>query len=680
MYVMTAVHWLVPGFHSFPAFDSDGLWKMLLLHMGPTEFIYYWFHRALHSHALFAKYHSHHHKSFVTEPVSGTCHPFLETVGYTANFAVPMLGTWLCGAAPLAAVHTGGCSLATFYLYTSVFDVLNMVGHCNWEFVPCALFDWVPGLKYLIYSPAYHSLHHSRVHTNFCLFMPIYDLMFGTLERERENPSLWTSIKLQAASRRRVAPDVPSCVFLAHGTDLLSAAHLPFWFRGFASQPYSYHWSLLPLWPLCAAACAVLWLFGSVFVSHVEKVGGKPVQTWVAPRFGFQYFLGRKEEARINNLIASAIKAADSAGVQVFGLGALNKAEHLNGGGAIFPPLLDAQLPEGLKTRVVHGNTLTAACLLAELPPGCSEVFLTGATSKLGRAAALYLCRKGVTVRMLTEAKDRFETIQNEAAPEHRSFLVHATSYEEGRKCATWVVCKPCGPKAQACAPPGTHFHQVVVPPIEKLRADCRYGELAAMDLPPSATDTRACELFMPRRRVFACHAGALTHMLQGWDYHEVGAINIDRIDSTFEASLSLGFKPATDGWPESAAKAAAAAMAWSETVAAAAKKAAAEGATATSEDGRISPIRKEKSVPLPVAAQLTKSLPIVSETPVESRATHNSTSATKAAASAAVAAGANSSSGSHHPSHQRSSSAKKRHPSPGVEAATANNPKHVKA
>ena len=424
----------------------------------------------------------------------------------------------------------------------------------------------------------------------------------------------------------------------------------------------------------------MLWLFGSVFVSHVEKVGGKPVQTWVAPRFGFQYFLGRKEEARINNLIASAIKAADSAGVQVFGLGALNKAEHLNGGGAIFPPLLDAQLPEGLKTRVVHGNTLTAACLLAELPPGCSEVFLTGATSKLGRAAALYLCRKGVTVRMLTEAKDRFETIQNEAAPEHRSFLVHATSYEEGRKCATWVVCKPCGPKAQACAPPGTHFHQVVVPPIEKLRADCRYGELAAMDLPPSATDTRACELFMPRRRVFACHAGALTHMLQGWDYHEVGAINIDRIDSTFEASLSLGFKPATDGWPESAAKAAAAAMAWSETVAAAAKKAAAEGATATSEDGRISPIRKEKSVPLPVAAQLTKSLPIVSETPVESRATHNSTSATKAAASAAVAAGANSSSGSHHPSHQRSSSAKKRHPSPGVEAATANNPKHVKA
>ena len=71
----------------------------------------------LHHHSLYAKYHSHHHKSFVCEPVSGSCHPFLETVGYTANFAIPMLGTFFLG----------GCSKSMFYIYLCTFDTLNMV-------------------------------------------------------------------------------------------------------------------------------------------------------------------------------------------------------------------------------------------------------------------------------------------------------------------------------------------------------------------------------------------------------------------------------------------------------------------------------------------------------------------------------------------------------------------------
>lgn len=53
---------------------------------------------------------------------------------------------------------------------------------------------------------------------------------------------------------------------------------------------------------------------------------------------------------------------------------------------------------EGLRVRVVHGNTLTAAVILNDIPKDVEEVFLTGATSKLGRAVALYLCRKKVRV------------------------------------------------------------------------------------------------------------------------------------------------------------------------------------------------------------------------------------------------------------------------------------------
>lgn len=51
-----------------------------------------------------------------------------------------------------------------------------------------------------------------------------------------------------------------------------------------------------------------------------------------------------------------------------------------------------------LRVRVVHGNTLTAAVILNEIPKDVEEVFLSGATSKLGRAIALYLCRRKVRV------------------------------------------------------------------------------------------------------------------------------------------------------------------------------------------------------------------------------------------------------------------------------------------
>lgn len=541
---MTAVHWVLPGFNSFPAVHWVGLLQLLLLHVGPTEFVYYWFHRALHHHSLYKGYHQHHHSSFVTEPTSGSCHPFLEHIGYTANFAIPMVGTWMLG----------GCSIAMFYAYTIGFDLLNCIGHCNWEFVPVRLYQSVPFLKYLVYTPCYHSLHHSRVHTNFCLFMPLYDYLGGTLEMERDGVT-WTSDKLHAETMAKDY-ESPQAVFLAHGTDLLSTFHLPFFLRGLSKDPYVESWALYPLLPLATAACAAMWAFGSAFVSHVERVAGRPVQTWVTPRYGFQFFL-KWELPRINRLIADAVCRADRQGVRVFGLGALNKAEHVNGGGA---KILEA-LPEAVRERIslVHGNTLTAACIANELAEGTEEVFLTGATSKLGRALSLWLCRKGVRVTMMTTSDERFEAIRTEAAPEHRHLLTQARRYEEGAGCRTWIVGKLMSAADQRHAPAGAHFHQFVVPPVEPARADCSYGELAAMGLPDSARDIKACELFMPRRQVFACHAGALVHLLEGWQHHEVGAIDVDRIGAVWEAALKHGFKPVVGVMPNKAAARAAA-------------------------------------------------------------------------------------------------------------------------
>jgi hypothetical protein len=45
---------------------------------------------------------------------------------------------------------------------------------------------------------------------------------------------------------------------------------------------------------------------------------------------------------------------------------------------------------------------------------------------------------------------------------------------------------------------------------------------IAAFKLPSAAKGFKSCEMTMERGCVHACHAGALVHGLEGWDFHEV--------------------------------------------------------------------------------------------------------------------------------------------------------------
>ncbi|OMO90152.1 hypothetical protein COLO4_19320 [Corchorus olitorius] len=60
----------IPGSSHMPFWRMDGLIITMLIHAGPVEFLYYWLHRALHHHFLYSRYHSHHHSSIVTEPIT----------------------------------------------------------------------------------------------------------------------------------------------------------------------------------------------------------------------------------------------------------------------------------------------------------------------------------------------------------------------------------------------------------------------------------------------------------------------------------------------------------------------------------------------------------------------------------------------------------------------------------
>jgi hypothetical protein len=117
------------------------------------------------------------------------------------------------------------------------------------------------------------------------------------------------------------------------------------------------------------------------------------------------------------------------------------------------------------------------------------------------------------------------------------------TNYSSGRTCRNWVVGRHCDKNEQSLAPSKTTFHQFVVPPIPETRSDCAYTDLPAFRLPEKeAKDFKTCEMTMERGCVHACHAGALIHALEGWQHHEVGAIDPEKIDVTWKASKKHGF------------------------------------------------------------------------------------------------------------------------------------------
>ncbi|KAE8711465.1 Detected protein of confused Function [Hibiscus syriacus] len=56
------------------------------------------------------------------------------------------------------------------------------MGHCNFEFIPKWIFTIFPPLKYIVYTPSFHSLHHTKFRTNYSLFCPFYDYAYGTVD------------------------------------------------------------------------------------------------------------------------------------------------------------------------------------------------------------------------------------------------------------------------------------------------------------------------------------------------------------------------------------------------------------------------------------------------------------------------------------------------------------------
>ncbi|KAL6591360.1 hypothetical protein ACP70R_049863 [Stipagrostis hirtigluma subsp. patula] len=516
-----AVNAALPLAQGLPWWNSKGLVITALLHVGPVEFLYYWFHRALHHHYLYSRYHSHHHASIVTEPITSVIHPFAEELVYFTLFAIPLL----------TMVATSTASVAVTNGYLIYIDFMNYLGHCNFELVPKCLFDVFPPLKYLMYTPSFHSLHHTQFRSNYSLFMPLYDHLYGTVDKSSDD-----LYERTLHGRGDAAPDV---VHLTHLAAPESLFHLRLGFASLASAPLAVaslgDWAARPL-------AAVASLAGRTFRSEANRLGNLSIETWVVPRYtsqviaidGFQLEIYTSKESvyGVSRLIEKAVADAEASGARVLTLGLLNQSYELNRNGELY-----VIRKPSLKTKIIDGTSLAVAAVLHMIPEGTKDVLLLGNANKMSLVLTSALCERETQVQMVD--KDLYDSLKQQLRPEMHKYLNLSCSYSS----KVWLVGDGVKDEEQRKAQEGVHLVPYSQFPPRMIRDDCVYHSTPALVVPDSLENLHACENWLPRRVMSAWRAAGVVHALEKWDAHECGG-RVTGVGKAWRAALAHGFRP----------------------------------------------------------------------------------------------------------------------------------------
>ncbi|CAL5193344.1 unnamed protein product [Lathyrus oleraceus] len=508
--VFYITYMIFPMAAGLPWWRTDGVILTAILHAGPVEFLYYWLHRALHHHYLYSRYHSHHHSSIVTEPITSVAHPFAEILAYFTLFVIPVFTTLLMKKSSIAAI----------YGYIFYLDFMNNLGHCNFEFFPKKLLSFFPLLKYLSYTPSFHSLHHTKFRTNYSLFMPIYDYIYGTVDTSTD------TIYEKCLKRPKESPDV---VHLTHLTTFDSIYQLRLGFSSLASNPHKSKWYLHLMWPFTMFSMLMTWFCGRAVVIESNTFNDLKLQCWLIPRFRTQYF-SKKHRKTLNNFIENAIMEAELNGAKVVSLGLFNEKkfnahrEHYIG-----------RFPE-LKIKIVDGSSLVAAIVLNNIPKGTNKVLLRGKFNKVVFAIANALCTKNIKVGVLY--KDEFEELEKRVIKSKENLCISPINTPK-----IWLVGDEWDEDEQMEAPEGSLFIPFSHFPLNYIREKCFYQYTPSMITPNTFTNSHSCENWLPRRVMSAWRIAGIIHALEGWNVDECGDIILDTM-KVWEATIRHGFQP----------------------------------------------------------------------------------------------------------------------------------------
>lgn len=125
------------------------------------DFVYYWFHRAMHWKFLYRRIHSVHHRIIVPWAV---CAHYMHPVEFLITVANVLLGPILLGS-----------HVVTIWLWVLFRQWIAAEGHCGYDF------PWNPSRLFPFYEgSSYHDFHHAKFQGNYSGFTGYLDRIFGT--------------------------------------------------------------------------------------------------------------------------------------------------------------------------------------------------------------------------------------------------------------------------------------------------------------------------------------------------------------------------------------------------------------------------------------------------------------------------------------------------------------------
>ncbi|MBL0136595.1 MAG: sterol desaturase family protein [Chitinophagaceae bacterium] len=164
---------MMPFFQKFALFTIDNAWYSWLYAYLMWELSYWIWHYAAHRIRLFWCLHSPHHAPAEMNLTVAWVHFFAEGY-YTAAIQVPILMIFGVRPEMVAIILVIDGTWGTFI-------------HAGEDAFKNGRFGF---LEKLLITPSHHRVHHARnplyMDTNFCVLLPFWDWLFGTLQNEKK--------------------------------------------------------------------------------------------------------------------------------------------------------------------------------------------------------------------------------------------------------------------------------------------------------------------------------------------------------------------------------------------------------------------------------------------------------------------------------------------------------------
>jgi sterol desaturase/sphingolipid hydroxylase (fatty acid hydroxylase superfamily) len=508
------------------------LWRTFLSHVFLVEPMYYFVHRWLHVPEVMKRMHGFHHLSIIPMPTTGLVQNFEEHFVYIATF----------GPAFFAPFLLFGCQhWLAIGAYLVAFDTLNAYGHTHFK-----LRSWIwessySPFKYLFYTPEFHLGHHAYFNANYCLFMPIWDHMFGTARTYKKK-----DVQLLPAKQQNF-------VFIGHNGGLGHALTIPefcfynvynkYWMTGL---PLKLEFFIMHV--LCHMTRLVMdFYYCSRYCLANEYIGRIVCLT----RSPWDYFSPKSYGAMNKEIVELIRKEHMACGTRYFGLGNLNKMKQLNDGGIEIvkmvsedPYLCDKNI------RIWTGDTMTVASIFHQIAdiPKLDEFFYIGAGGKVGTAVCEML------VRVMPDLKIR---IFSQSPTLNHPNISYTTDLSEMGQYKVVLVGKMLSGAMYAKAiskldsMETRYILDYTVPtlPISAVEKrpegiqHVRVGLLKTYPNNPFLKGTYDTCMGHDENHIVPCHFGCLLNTIQGRESNEVGAIDQQDVERLWKLATARGFR-----------------------------------------------------------------------------------------------------------------------------------------